>query len=288
MSAARTLGWPQVGLAAILDTHFGVTMNKKYQRADWKRRPLTPEQLDYARLDTHYLAGVARAAAPGADRVAASGRRRRRNSSAWRGCAAESDSERPDPAAFWRVKGARDLTPAQAAILQALFAYREQQAERIGSSAVQGDGRGDADGARPPRTASRRRPAGHARDDAGADPPLRAAACCTRSEQGLARQRRARLRPIASPTKCAIGTIACTPGARTGRGRAASSRMSSFRARRSGISPAVHRAPTANWRRLPTSDRGAARHTATRFWRCSHASQHLAATDGRRTGRAVC
>ena len=58
MSAARTLGWPQVGLAAILDTHFGVTMNKKYQRADWKRRPLTPEQLDYARLDTHYLVAL--------------------------------------------------------------------------------------------------------------------------------------------------------------------------------------------------------------------------------------
>jgi len=36
-----------------------------------------------------------------------------------------------DPNAFWRVKGARELTPAQAAILQALFAYREQQAERI-------------------------------------------------------------------------------------------------------------------------------------------------------------
>ncbi len=58
MSAARTLGWPQVGLAAILDTHFGVTLNKKYQRADWKRRPLTPEQLDYARLDTHYLVAL--------------------------------------------------------------------------------------------------------------------------------------------------------------------------------------------------------------------------------------
>jgi ribonuclease D len=43
MSAARTLGWPQVGLASILDARFGVTMNKKYQRVDWKRRPLSPE-----------------------------------------------------------------------------------------------------------------------------------------------------------------------------------------------------------------------------------------------------
>src|SRR4249920_2865591 len=58
MSAARTLGWPQVGLAAILDTRFGVTMNKKYQRADWGHRPLTAEQLNYARLDTHYLGAL--------------------------------------------------------------------------------------------------------------------------------------------------------------------------------------------------------------------------------------
>ena len=28
MSAGRTLGWPQVGLAAVLDTHFGVTLDK--------------------------------------------------------------------------------------------------------------------------------------------------------------------------------------------------------------------------------------------------------------------
>ena len=129
MSAARTLGWPQVGLADILATHFGVTMNKKYQRADWKRRPLTPEQLDYARLDTHYLLAlrekqVAALTAAGAceeaqeefDRLARLG----------------GDSEKPgqDPGAFWRVKGARELGPGQAAVLRELFAYREQQAER--------------------------------------------------------------------------------------------------------------------------------------------------------------
>ena len=55
MSAARTLGWPQTGLAAILDTHFGVKLNKKYQRSNWKLRPLKPEQLNYAQLGTHYL-----------------------------------------------------------------------------------------------------------------------------------------------------------------------------------------------------------------------------------------
>lgn len=130
MNAARALGWPQVGLAAILDKEFGVTMNKKYQRADWKRRPLTPEQLDYARLDTHYL-------------VALRDRQLRELTAAGHWPEAEEEFERlarlrgeadsvtGGAPSFWRVKGARDLTPAQAAVLRALHAYREQQAERI-------------------------------------------------------------------------------------------------------------------------------------------------------------
>ena len=130
MSAARTLGWPQVGLAAILDTHFGVTMNKKHQRADWKRRPLTPEQLDYARLDTHYLVALRDKQL---EALTASGRWAEAHEEFERlaRLRRDSDAASPDPAAFWRVTGARDLAPAQAAILQALFAYREQQAERL-------------------------------------------------------------------------------------------------------------------------------------------------------------
>jgi ribonuclease D len=131
MSAARTLGWPQVGLAAILAARFDVTMNKKYQRADWKRRPLTPEQLAYASLDTHHLialrdiesqaladAGLLLEAQEDFERLA-------------RG-AADIDDDRSDrPTGFWRVKGAFDLAPQQAAVLKAVFEYREQQAERI-------------------------------------------------------------------------------------------------------------------------------------------------------------
>jgi ribonuclease D len=130
MSAARTLGWPQVGLASILENHFGVKMNKKYQRADWKRRPLTPEQLDYARLDTHYLVALR-------DRqlqaLTESGRWPEAHEEFARlaRVRVEPDNLGPAPAAFWRVNGARGLTPVQAAVLEALFAYREQQAERI-------------------------------------------------------------------------------------------------------------------------------------------------------------
>ena len=129
MSAARTLGWPKVGLADILDTHFGVQLNKKYQRADWKRRPLTPEQLDYARLDTHYLVALRDKQIEALTEPALAGAHEEFERLARP--AARADNAGPDPTAFWRVKGARDLAPAQAAILQALFAYREQQAERM-------------------------------------------------------------------------------------------------------------------------------------------------------------
>ena len=135
MSAARTLGWPQVGLANILDTHFGVKMNKKFQRADWKRRPLSPEQLDYARMDTHYLVALRDKQI---ELLTESGRLVEAEEEFARLAQLRDDADpeagqdrRYSPGAFWRAKGARDLTPAQAAVLQAVFTYREQQAERI-------------------------------------------------------------------------------------------------------------------------------------------------------------
>ena len=55
MQAARVLGYQFVGLDNILSEKFGVKMDKRHQKADWGARPLTPAQIDYARLDTHYL-----------------------------------------------------------------------------------------------------------------------------------------------------------------------------------------------------------------------------------------
>ncbi|NCP16252.1 ribonuclease D, partial [bacterium] len=55
MQAARILGYKQVGLDSILAERFGVVVNKRYQKADWGRRPLSRDELNYARFDTHYL-----------------------------------------------------------------------------------------------------------------------------------------------------------------------------------------------------------------------------------------
>jgi ribonuclease D len=56
---AQLLGYEAFGLAALLERHFGVKLNKTHQRADWSMRPLPPDMLEYAATDTHYLAGLA-------------------------------------------------------------------------------------------------------------------------------------------------------------------------------------------------------------------------------------
>ena len=53
--AAGFLGEPATGLQTLLDRHLGVRIAKKYQRADWARRPLSRDMIDYAAGDTRHL-----------------------------------------------------------------------------------------------------------------------------------------------------------------------------------------------------------------------------------------
>jgi ribonuclease D len=56
---AQLLGYEGIGLAALLDRHFGLKVNKVHQRADWSMRPLSPDMLEYAATDTHHLIALA-------------------------------------------------------------------------------------------------------------------------------------------------------------------------------------------------------------------------------------
>jgi ribonuclease D len=126
MLAARILGWEEIGLGSILKNEFGVQLDKRFQRANWGRRPLPSDMLAYARLDTHYLI-------PLSMRLKAELKARRR----WE--LAQEDFNRlryvngrdPDeqPEAPWRIRGAFDLDPGQAAVLKELSLYREQVAQ---------------------------------------------------------------------------------------------------------------------------------------------------------------
>lgn len=53
--AAQFLNYEKWGLANLIHKHFGLTLEKRYQKHDWSRRPLYWEHIDYARMDTHYL-----------------------------------------------------------------------------------------------------------------------------------------------------------------------------------------------------------------------------------------
>lgn len=53
--AAALTGEPQVGLSALLEKYLDVKLSKKYQRADWARRPLDDGMLAYAIADTAHL-----------------------------------------------------------------------------------------------------------------------------------------------------------------------------------------------------------------------------------------
>jgi len=58
MQAARILGYKYVGLDNLLSEKFEVKVDKRHQKANWGARPLTSAQLDYARMDTHYLGSL--------------------------------------------------------------------------------------------------------------------------------------------------------------------------------------------------------------------------------------
>lgn len=53
--AAKVLNLPRMSLAYLLDEFCGVELDKTYQLADWRERPLSKEMIEYARKDTHYL-----------------------------------------------------------------------------------------------------------------------------------------------------------------------------------------------------------------------------------------
>jgi len=57
--ASRFLGLPETGLEAVLKKRFAVTLDKKFQRKDWSRRPLPPDMIAYAAEDARYLLPLA-------------------------------------------------------------------------------------------------------------------------------------------------------------------------------------------------------------------------------------
>jgi ribonuclease D len=125
--AAQLLNEPGVGLAALLEKYLGIHLDKRYQRADWSARPLTPEMLEYAAADTRHLPAL---------RDLLRERLRELGRLEW----AEEEFEilgaahrlvgEPDEPAYLRLKGAKTLNGRALAILRELFHWRDEVARR--------------------------------------------------------------------------------------------------------------------------------------------------------------
>ncbi len=125
--ALRTLGKEPTGLGDVIEQEFGVSINKRWQRANWGRRPLPQDLLDYARLDTHYLLLLR-------ERLGKELHRQGRWEEACEECELIALSEPAQnhfhPNRFWKIPNALQLDPTQAAILREIFLWREGQAQR--------------------------------------------------------------------------------------------------------------------------------------------------------------
>jgi len=127
--AAQLAGEPSVGLGALLEKFFHVRVDKKYQRADWSRRPLTPGMIAYAADDTRYLPALRDTLEK---RLVSLGRLewareefQRLEQIRW----TQTGSDVED--AYLRVKGAKALGRRQLAVLRELYAWRDATASKL-------------------------------------------------------------------------------------------------------------------------------------------------------------
>ncbi len=124
--AARLLGIRDFSLAALVKRHFDVDLGKGSQKANWARRPLSVRMLEYAMNDTHYLL-------PLADRLESQLKEHNRLDWLRQSCQraiAQAEVERVrDEDELWRIRGSAALSGRAAAVLRALWQWREKEAE---------------------------------------------------------------------------------------------------------------------------------------------------------------
>ncbi|MGZ8434215.1 MAG: ribonuclease D [Candidatus Binatia bacterium] len=127
MIAAQLLGIEQIGLAALLERCFAVSIGKEGQKSDWSQRPLSEKQLHYAVNDTRYLEALAECMAGELD---AKGRLGWHGESCQAMVQASGRDNLRDPEEAWRLKGAGRMTRRQLAYLREFWRWRDQHAQR--------------------------------------------------------------------------------------------------------------------------------------------------------------
>jgi ribonuclease D len=123
--AAALTGLPaQVGYGELVRRLLSTELSKSHTRTDWSRRPLSPEQIEYALDDVRYLLPLKSLLEEQLER---SGRLEWLTQEL--NALADARSIAPDPSEAWlRIKGLRSLDPARERLAQLLGAWRERRA----------------------------------------------------------------------------------------------------------------------------------------------------------------
>lgn len=125
--AARLTGHEKFGLANLIEAHFGVSLSKSSQKADWGARPLKEKLLRYAFDDVRYLLQLA-------DNLKNQLQELNRLDwfDEWCECARQNVLNRPERPAdeVWRVNGWGNLSRKGLAYLREIWRWRDEESQK--------------------------------------------------------------------------------------------------------------------------------------------------------------
>jgi ribonuclease D len=124
--AARLLGIREFSLAALVKRYFDLELPKGSQKANWAKRPLPPRMAEYAINDVHYLLALAEKLEAELD---ACQRRDWLHQSCRRAIEQAAVARARNQDESWRVRGSGTIHGRPAAVLRALWQWREREAE---------------------------------------------------------------------------------------------------------------------------------------------------------------
>lgn len=127
MAASQVLGHDGVGLAAVLKRHFDVHVSKKFQKADWRVRPLPAEQAEYARMDVRHLIELRDILL---DELEELGRVEEAESEFDRIRAAHHEAKPFDPDSWGRCKTVKKIDAKRRGVFREVFVARDAIASR--------------------------------------------------------------------------------------------------------------------------------------------------------------
>jgi len=124
--ASRFLGYSETSLGAVLKNKFEVTLDKKFQRKDWSRRPLPRDMISYAAKDARYLLPLAQQLTSELEGL---GRLNWVREECENLSKVRPNSNNTDPL-YLHFKGAGKLNPRSLAVLESLLQYRRRIARK--------------------------------------------------------------------------------------------------------------------------------------------------------------